>query len=230
MNTQIPDSLLFCIALISLMNTKYSSVQPEILHFWIFANSLVELLSCWEADSQYPCWRSILTSFNRYLNQARKQLNTEHTCTRAWGGGLWNDSSHLLESLLLPIYSTGTPEVSASLLYSPLPLRYRELNISCLYLKNYIFEKTKNKIQRRAHVLLLELLQTIKKLVAISQNEKHSDYMFVYRRLKLAMTQKSTAVIRNISTVNEAIYPGPDVSKEFKLFPNNSQIQNQGQN
>lgn len=40
---------------------------------------------------------------------------------RAWGGGSWNDSSRLLESLLLPIYSTGTLEVSASLLYWPLP-------------------------------------------------------------------------------------------------------------
>lgn len=157
-NTQISDSILFCIALISSMNSKYSSVQPEILHFRIFAKFLVEPLSCWEADSQYSCWRSILTSFKRYLNQARKQLNTEHTCTRAWGGGLWNDSSRLLESLLLLIYSTGTPEVSASLLYLPLPLRHRELNISYLYLKNYIFKKTKNKTQRRAHVLLLELL------------------------------------------------------------------------
>lgn len=58
-----------------------------------------------------------MASFNRYLNEAGKQLNTEHTCTRAWGGGSWNDSSHLLESLLLQIYSTGTLEVSASLLY-----------------------------------------------------------------------------------------------------------------
>lgn len=43
---QISDSILFCIALITPLNTDYSSVQPEILHFWLFANFLVELLSC----------------------------------------------------------------------------------------------------------------------------------------------------------------------------------------
>lgn len=47
--------------------------------------------------------------------------------------------------------------------------------------------------------------------------------MLVCGSLKLAMTQKSSEVIRNISTVDEAIYPGPDVSKEFKLFPDSSQ-------
>lgn len=47
--------------------------------------------------------------------------------------------------------------------------------------------------------------------------------MLVCGSLKLAMTQKSSEVIRNISTVDEAIYPGPDVSKEFKLFPDNFQ-------
>lgn len=52
--------------------------------------------------------------------------------------------------------------------------------------------------------------------------------MHVCRRLKLAVIQKSSEVIRNISTADEAIYRGPDVSKEFKLFPSNSQIQNQG--
>lgn len=47
--------------------------------------------------------------------------------------------------------------------------------------------------------------------------------MLVCRSLKLAMTQKSSEVIRNISTVDEAIYPGPDVPKEFKLFPDSFQ-------
>lgn len=47
--------------------------------------------------------------------------------------------------------------------------------------------------------------------------------MLVCGSLKLAMTQKSSEVIRNISTVDEAIYPGPDVSKEFKLFPDSFQ-------
>lgn len=47
--------------------------------------------------------------------------------------------------------------------------------------------------------------------------------MLVCRSLKLAMTQKSSEVIRNISTVDEAIYPRPDVPKEFKLFPDSSQ-------
>lgn len=47
--------------------------------------------------------------------------------------------------------------------------------------------------------------------------------MLVFGSLKLAMTQKSSEVIRNISTVDEAIYPGPDVSKEFKLFPDSLQ-------
>lgn len=47
--------------------------------------------------------------------------------------------------------------------------------------------------------------------------------MLVCGSLKLAMIQKSSEVIRNISTVHEAIYPGPDVSEEFKLFPDSSQ-------
>lgn len=43
-------------------------------------------------------------------------------CTRAWDGGSRNDFFHLLECLLLLIYSTGILEASALLLYLPLPL------------------------------------------------------------------------------------------------------------
>lgn len=57
-----------------------------------------------------------------------KQLNTEHTCTRAWDGGSRNDSFHWLECLLLLIYSTGILEASALPLCLPLPLKHTQGN------------------------------------------------------------------------------------------------------
>lgn len=130
------DTILFYIAFMSPWTTKYSSIQQEILNFCLFANFFVERLSYFGGRLLI----SLLEKHSgRYLDEARKQLNTEHTCTRAWGGGSWNDSSHLLESLLLLIYSTGTLEVSASLLYWPPPLRHTELNISYLYFKKLHF-------------------------------------------------------------------------------------------
>lgn len=43
---QISERVLFCIALISSLNTEYASVQPEIQHFWLFTNFWAELLPC----------------------------------------------------------------------------------------------------------------------------------------------------------------------------------------
>lgn len=149
---QISDTVLFCIAVMSLLSTKYSSAQLDILHILLTSCLFFHLVL--ELDSQHPCWRSILSTVSSYLNKAKKQLNTEHTCTRAWGGGSRNDSFHLLESLLLLIYLTGTPEVFVSLLYWLLPLRQTKSNTSHLYLWNFILKKTKNKTKNRKKAIL----------------------------------------------------------------------------
>lgn len=46
----------------------------------------------------------------------------------------------------------------------------------------------------------------------------------------MATNQKINEGMRNFTSVDEAIYPEPDISKEFKSFPNNTQIQKQWKN
>jgi len=53
--------------------------------------------------------------------------------------------------------------------------------------------------------------------VEISQNEITFG-LFICKRLKLAIIQKIDEVMRNITSGDEAIYPEPDISKEFKSF------------